>query len=67
MNVLWMTYLGGLTVLIVSPLSVSYHFPQTSRSILSGFSAAGIWPPGFDYLINHLELKAIYYSLLAVL
>ena len=32
-----------------------------------GFSAAGIWPPGFHYHINYLELKAIYNGLLALL
>ena len=35
MKVLWMSYLRGIFVLIVSPLSVSYHFPQTLTSILT--------------------------------
>ena len=33
----------------------------------SAFSAARIWPPGFDYHISYLELKAIYNGLLALL
>ena len=38
------------------------------RACLSlDFSAAGIWPPGFDYHISYPELKAIYKSLLAIL
>ena len=35
--------------------------------ISSGFSAAGIWYPGFDYHINYVELKATYNGLLALL
>ena len=67
-----MTYLGGLLALIVSLLSVSLPFSPdltiyTDASqkgwgacLSSGFSTAGIWPPGFDYHINYLELEEIY-------
>ena len=76
--VLWMIYLCGFLALIVSLLSVSYHFPDLiiyadafrkgwGACLSSGFSAAGIWPPGCDYHINYLELKAIYNGLLALL
>ena len=79
MKILWMTCLGGLLVLIVSPLSVSYHFPHTSPYILTyvgkvgkltSFQSSrqpGTWPPGFDYQNNYLELLTIYYGLLALL
>ena len=78
-----MTYFGGILVLIISPISVLSFilfspdlaiYTDASRKswgdasfTFSGFLAARIWPPGFDYHINYLELKAIYYGLLVLL